>query len=82
MEELLTILNDVDDSIDWEHEEGLIDNRILDSFGVISLVAELDETFDIEIEASEIIPQNFNSVPSHLCYGKEIAGELRWLTMK
>lgn len=51
MEELLTILNDVDDSIDWEHEEGLIDNRILDSFGVISLVAELDETFDIEIEA-------------------------------
>lgn len=33
MEELLTILNDVDDSIDWEHEEGLIDNRILDSFG-------------------------------------------------
>ena len=62
MEELLTILNDVDDSIDWEHEEGLIDNRILDSLGVISLVAELDETFDIEIEASEIIPQNFNSV--------------------
>ena len=41
MEELLTILNDVDDSIDWEHEEGLIDNRILDSFGVISLVARL-----------------------------------------
>ena len=40
----------------------MIDNRILDSFGVISLVAELDETFDIEIEASEIIPQNFNSV--------------------
>ena len=40
MEELLTILNDMDDSIDWEKEEGLIDNRILDSFGVISLVAE------------------------------------------
>jgi D-alanine--poly(phosphoribitol) ligase subunit 2 len=62
MEELLTILNDMDDSIDWENEEGLIDNRILDSFGVISLVAELGETFDIEIEASEIVPQNFNSV--------------------
>ncbi len=62
MEELLTILNDMDDSIDWEKEEGLIDNRILDSFGVISLVAELGEAFDIEIEASEIVPQNFNSV--------------------
>ncbi len=62
MEELLTILNDMDDSIDWEKEEGLIDARILDSFGVISLVAELGEAFDIEIEASEIVPQNFNSV--------------------
>lgn len=62
MEELLTILNDMDDSIDWEKEEGLIDDRILDSFGVISLVAELGEAFDIEIEASEIVPQNFNSV--------------------
>lgn len=62
MDELLTILNDMDDSIDWENEEGLIDNRILDSFGVISLVAELGEAFDIEIEASEIVPQNFNSV--------------------
>lgn len=62
MEELLTILNDMDDSIDWEKEEGLIDDRILDSFGVISLVAELGEMFDIEIEASEIVPQNFNSV--------------------
>ena len=62
MEELLTILNDMDDSIDWENEEGLIDNCILDSFGVISLVAELGEAFDIEIEASEIVPQNFNSV--------------------
>ena len=62
MEELLTILNDMDDSLEWVIEEGLIDNRILDSFGVISLVAELGETFDIEIEASEIVPQNFNSV--------------------
>ena len=41
MEELLTILNDVDDSLDWEHEDGLIDNRILDYFVLISLVAEL-----------------------------------------
>ena len=48
--------------MDWKHEQGLIDRRILDSFGVISLVAELGDTFDIEIEASEIVPENFNSV--------------------
>ena len=62
MEELLEILEDIDDTVDWKNEQGLIDRRILDSFGVISLVAELGDTFDIEIEASEIVPENFNSI--------------------
>jgi len=62
MEELLEVLNDIDDSIEWEKEEALIDNHIIDSFGVISLVSELEDTFDIELDASEIIPANFNTV--------------------
>ena len=62
MNELLKILNDIDDSIDWENEEGLIDRHLLDSFGVITLVSELEDTFLIEAEASEIVPDNFNSV--------------------
>lgn len=61
MKKLMEILMELDDSIDWENETALIDERILDSFGVISLVSELEEQFDIEIEASEIIPQNLNS---------------------
>ena len=62
MNELLKILNDIDDSIDWDNEEGLIDRHLLDSFGVITLVSELEDTFLIEVEASEIVPDNFNSV--------------------
>ena len=62
METLMNILTELDSSVDWKNEEALIDNRILDSFGVISLVAELEEAFSIEIEASEIVPENFNSV--------------------
>ena len=62
MNELLKILNDIDDSIDWENEEWLIDRHLLDSFGVITLVSELEDTFLIEVEASEIVPDNFNSV--------------------
>lgn len=61
MEILMELLMELDDSIDWENETALIDERILDSFGVISLISELEEQFDIEIEASEIIPQNLNS---------------------
>ena len=61
METLLEILNDLDDTVNWEDETALIDDRILDSFGVISLISELEDQFEIEIDASEIVPENFNS---------------------
>ena len=54
METLLEILNDIDDT-----EKTIKD--ILDSFGVISLISELEDQFEIEIDASEIVPENFNS---------------------
>ena len=62
METLMNILMEIDESIQWENEKALIDDRILDSFGVISLISELEEAFDIEIEAAEMIPENLNSV--------------------
>ena len=61
METLLEILNDIDDTVNWEDETALIDDRILDSFGVISFISELEDQFEIEIDASEIVPENFNS---------------------
>ena len=64
MEKLMEILMEIDDSIDYENEKALIDDRLLDSFGVITLVSELDDAFDIDIEASEVTPDNFNSAES------------------
>ena len=61
MEKLMNILMEIDDSIDYEKEKALIDWRLLDSFGVITLVSELEEAYDIDIEASEMTPDNFNS---------------------
>ena len=61
MEKLINILKEIDDSIDYEKEQALIDDHILDSFGVITLVSDLEEAFDISIEAGEMIPENFNS---------------------
>ncbi|MDD3278779.1 MAG: phosphopantetheine-binding protein [Lachnospiraceae bacterium] len=62
MSTLTDILMEIDDSINYEKEKALIDDRLLDSFAVISLIGELEETFEIQIEASQIIPDNFNSV--------------------
>lgn len=64
METLLNVLKEIDGSIDWENEKRLIDDRIIDSFEVISLISELEDNFDIEIDAEEIVPENLNSVES------------------
>ena len=61
MEELMEILEETRPDVDFENETKLIDNRILDSFDIISIVSEVNETFDIRINAMDLLPENFNS---------------------
>ena len=61
MEELLEILSNLHPDVDFENEEGLIDNMILDSFDIVTLISEISENFDVTISAEHIIPDNFNS---------------------
>ena len=61
MEELMEILINLHPDIDFETEERLVDDKILDSFDIVSLIAEINETFDIAITAKDILPENFNS---------------------
>ena len=61
MEELLKILNELHPDVDFEAEEALIGDGILDSLDIVSLISEISETFDVTITAKDIIPDNFNS---------------------
>lgn len=61
MDELMDILTDLDPDIDYEKEDRLIDGKVLDSFSIVSLVAQIAETFDIEISPKYLVPENFNS---------------------
>jgi acyl carrier protein len=61
MEQLLNILAELHPEVDFETEEHLIDNKILDSFDIVTLVAEIDSEFDVSIPAEELLPENFNS---------------------
>ena len=55
------LLKDVKEDVDFENCMTLIDDRELDSFDIIQIVAALDDEYDIKIPASDIIPKNFNS---------------------
>lgn len=61
MEALYEILEDIQPDVDYANESHLIDDHILSSLSILSLVAELEDEFDITIPAVEIIPVNFNS---------------------
>ena len=78
MEELLEILNEIDDSIDYENETALIDDQLLDSFAIITLVSELEDAFDISIEASEMMPVNFNSAKAIWAMVQRLQEDLRF----
>lgn len=61
-ESILEILEELHSDIDFDKEEQLVDDKILDSFDLVTLVTELGEEFDIEITAKEFVADNFNSV--------------------
>lgn len=61
MDELLEILTDLHPDVDFETCDTLIDDKILDSFDIVSIIAEINDVFDVTIPAEEIVPENFNS---------------------
>ncbi len=61
MEELDRILAENWPEIDFEKETALVDDGLFTSLDLVTLVGELNDAFDIEITAEDLLPENFNS---------------------
>lgn len=61
MEKLLDILASIRSDIDYESEKALVDDGILDSFDIVSIVSELSMEYDIDIGIDDMTAENFNS---------------------
>ena len=61
-EKLLALLGNVRPDVDFENEKLLIDESILDSFDIITIVQEMNEAFDIDIDVAMLEPDNFNTI--------------------
>ena len=75
MEELMEILEELRPDVDFENETGLIDNGILDSFDIVSLVTALNDAYDIEIKPNNLVPENFNSRDAILAMVEQLQDE-------
>ena len=62
MERLIEILKDLKPDVEFTKDTKLVEDKIFDSLGMISLVAELSDEFDIEISPMDIVPENFATV--------------------
>ena len=61
-EKINEILKEIKPTKDLTSVDDIIEGGYLDSFELMSLISILSESFEIEIDVDDIVPENFNSV--------------------
>lgn len=64
MDKLIEILEEIQPDVDYRECTTLIDDGLLDSFAILSIVGEIEDEFGVPVTPAEIIPENFNSAES------------------
>lgn len=62
MNKILEILDSIRPESDFTKSTNFIEDRLIDSFDIVSLVNELEEAYDILVDALDILPENFSSL--------------------
>lgn len=62
MSRISSILSQIRPEIDVSGSDDFFEDGALDSFDLITLVAEIDRTYDISIDGLDIVPENFSSL--------------------
>lgn len=75
MDKIIEILRGVKEDVDYENEDQLIDDEIIDSLELMEIISELEDEFGISIEMDDITPQNFNSAETILALVKRLREE-------
>lgn len=65
-ETLLELLKENCPGVDFENEDALVDDEIIESLDIVSIVSEIMNTFNVEINVDDLRPENFNSVDDML----------------
>lgn len=65
-EQLLQILTEAAPGVDFETETALVDDEILESLDIVTIVSEIKDAFEVEISVDDLVPENFNSVEAML----------------
>ncbi|MDD5806106.1 MAG: acyl carrier protein [Eggerthellales bacterium] len=75
LDDVIEMLEGVREGVDYENVTTLVDDRYLDSFDILAVVSAIDDEFDVEVPAKEIIPANFNSAQALTAMIQRLAEE-------
>jgi acyl carrier protein len=62
MTKLIAILQDIRPESDFSRSTDFLDDGLLDSFDMVTLVSSLDRAYGISIDGLDIVPDNFKSI--------------------
>mgnify|MGYP002589315225 FL=1 len=63
-EKIISILSELRPEFDFSEPVNFIEEGMLDSFDIVTLVSELEDNFDVLIDGEDVIPENFDSIES------------------
>ena len=72
---MISVFNEINDEINSFEGDNLFEAGLLDSFQVLDLVAEIENAFDIEIDAKYVIEENFKSKNAMIALVKSLLGD-------
>ena len=75
LDHMIELLEDVKGNVDYENCTALVDDRVLDSFDILSIISSINDEFDISVPAKDIVPDNFNSAQAMLDMVKRLVDE-------
>lgn len=71
MENIKNMLNELRPEFNFDESDNFIEDGYLDSFDVVSLIAMIEEKFNITIDGMDIVPENFISYEAISCLIKK-----------
>ncbi|MEE0026192.1 MAG: acyl carrier protein [Atopobiaceae bacterium] len=75
LDDVVEMLEDIQEDVDYRACTTLIDDHVLDSFDILAIVSAADDEFDVTIPAKDIIPANFNSAQALCALIQRLADE-------
>ena len=61
-DKLLAVLAEIRPEHDFTASNNFIEDGLLDSFDIVTLVVAFEETFDISIDGEDVTPENFKNL--------------------